>query len=209
MRADKNKRKEFYQGYRLTTNNRMELMGVIFGLQQIKIKSNVNVYTDSRYVIDGINLGWAKKWKSNNWYRTKNEKAANYDLWEKLLNLLSKHTVEFHWVKGHSGHTENERCDQLANIAINSQNLLEDKGFDNDLGNSTKLITKTLSKSKNTIEKEGDTCRKCKSRVVKKYPKKRKLKPNQSYYFEYYLFCTECKTMYMIEEAKRKITNLD
>src|SRR5690606_33404067 len=125
----KGKQKEFFKGYELTTNNRMELMGVIFGLEQLKTKSNVQVFTDSKYVIDGITKGWAEKWKKNGWKRKKNIKAINGDLWDRLLNAISEHNVKFNWVKGHSGHTENERCDTLANNGINSKEPLEDIGY--------------------------------------------------------------------------------
>ena len=126
-------RKELNEGYQLTTNNRMELMGVIFGLKSLKKKSIVNVYTDSRYVVDGINKGWVAKWKLKNWYRTKDQKAKNRDLWSKLLNLISKHQeVKFHWIKGHVGHIENERCDKLATLALNGEILQKDNGYLND-----------------------------------------------------------------------------
>lgn len=195
----KGAKKEFSQGYRLTTNNRMELMGVIHGLEKLKTKSIVTVFSDSRYVVDGITQGWAEKWKSQNWYRTKTEKAVNSDLWERLLVLISnQHKVTFHWVKGHFGHPENERCDKLAGEALNAENLLEDIGYE---------ANKETSNSK--IENEGDLCRKCGTPVIIKKPVKQKLKVNQTYYFEYYLLCPNqsCKTMYMVEEAKRIVEN--
>ncbi len=133
----KGKQKEFSQGYTLTTNNRMELMGVIFGLQRLKTKSNVHVYTDSKYVADGINKGWAQKWKSKNWHITKNKIALNYDLWERLLMLIEEqNSVTFHWIKGHNAHPENERCDKLATLALKSENLLEDEGYINSKKNN-------------------------------------------------------------------------
>ncbi len=127
--AYKGLRKELSKGYKMTTNNRMELMGVIAGLEQIKTRSKVKVITDSKYVVDGIEKGWAKRWKANNWYRTKKEKAINSDLWERLLSLLSRHEVSFYWVRGHNGHPQNERCDALATMALNQPNLAEDPGF--------------------------------------------------------------------------------
>lgn len=125
-------KKEFSQGYQLTTNNRMELRGIIFGLEQLNTKVHVEVYTDSKYVVDGIEKGWAKKWKAKNWYRTKTEKAVNADLWAQLLVLIEKHIVRFHWVKGHNGHYENERCDALATAALQGKNLLPDEGYTTD-----------------------------------------------------------------------------
>lgn len=106
--------KELSGGEAHTTNNRMEIMGVIAGLTALKEPCEVKIYSDSKYVVDSINLGWAKKWRSNGWKRGKNEPALNSDLWEKMLNLIEKHDVKFIWVKGHAGHAENERCDTLA-----------------------------------------------------------------------------------------------
>lgn len=204
----KGKRKEFFKGYRLTTNNRMELMGVIFGLERLKTKSIVNVYTDSKYVIDGIELGWAKKWKSKDWFRTKNKKAINHDLWAKLLTLVEQQEkVKFQWVKGHAGHPENERCDELANSGIKSSELLEDEGYEPNMESKSNSGNTFQSKPKIKIEKEGDACRKCGTEVVIKRPKKRKIKENQSYYFEWYLYCPNCRNLYMVEEAKRMIDN--
>lgn len=97
-----------------TTNNRMEILAVIKALEALKEKCNIELYTDSQYVCNAINKGWAQKWKSNNWKRNKNESALNSDLWEVLLNLLKEQDVKFNWVKGHAGHEENERCDVLA-----------------------------------------------------------------------------------------------
>ena len=107
-------RKELSAGYRKTTNNRMEVLAVIKGLEALKEKCSVNLYSDSKYVVDAVNKGWAKKWKSNGWMRNKKEKALNPDLWEEVLSLLEKHDVTLHWVKGHNGHPENEECDRMA-----------------------------------------------------------------------------------------------
>ncbi len=106
--------KELSGGEPQTTNNRMELMGVITGLNALKESCVVMLYSDSKYIIDAINKGWAKKWRANNWIKSDKKKALNIDLWEQLLDLLDKHEVTFNWVKGHAGHTENERCDELA-----------------------------------------------------------------------------------------------
>ena len=121
--------KEFSQGYKKTTNNRMELMAVIYGLEQIKIKSTVVVISDSKYIVDSVNNGWLKKWASNNWYRNKKEKAINIDLWKRLLLLLDAHQVSFQWVKGHNNHPENERCDELATQALSKKELKKDSGY--------------------------------------------------------------------------------
>lgn len=110
----KGQAKELSGGESQTTNNRMELMGVITGLNALKEPCVVMLYSDSKYIIDAINKGWAKKWHANNWIKSDKKKALNIDLWEQLLDLLDKHEVTFNWVKGHAGHTENERCDTLA-----------------------------------------------------------------------------------------------
>jgi len=122
-------KKEFSGGFQMTTNNRMELLAVISGLQKLKVSSEVQVFSDSRYVVDGIEKGWAKKWRSKGWMRTSKDKAINPDLWARLLNLLDIHQVEFHWVRGHAGHPENERCDALASMAMRKAGLKVDPGF--------------------------------------------------------------------------------
>lgn len=106
--------KELSGGEASTTNNRMELTAVIAGLSALKYPCRVTVTSDSKYVVDAIQNGWARKWKAQGWMRNKKEKALNPDLWEKLLELLEVHEVTFHWVKGHAGHPENERCDEMA-----------------------------------------------------------------------------------------------
>ena len=108
--------KELSGGEVHTTNNRMELMGVITGLSALKEPCEVKLYSDSKYIVDAVNQGRAKKWKANGWKRAKNEPALNSDLWAQLLDLIEKHKVTFIWVKGHAGHPENERCDTLAVI---------------------------------------------------------------------------------------------
>ncbi len=119
-------RKELSGGYISTTNNRMEIMAVIKGLEALKEPCEVTLYSDSKYVVDAIEKGWVIKWKSNNWYRNKSEKALNVDLWKRLLELLNKHRVIFCWVKGHADNVENQRCDALARGAILQGNLIED-----------------------------------------------------------------------------------
>ena len=103
--------KEISGGASNTTNNRMELLAVIEALNLLKEPCNVTLTTDSKYVVDAVQKGWLKSWVSSNW---KNGKVKNIDLWQRLLPLLDKHSVQFVWVKGHNGHPENERCDQLA-----------------------------------------------------------------------------------------------
>ncbi len=106
--------KELSGGEPETTNNRMELTAAIVGLEALKEPCRVRLYSDSKYLIDAIELGWAVKWRENGWMRNRREPALNPDLWEKILNLLDIHQVELVWVKGHAGHPENEKCDRLA-----------------------------------------------------------------------------------------------
>ncbi|MBD5140836.1 MAG: ribonuclease HI [Ruminococcus sp.] len=106
--------KEISGGEANTTNNRMELMGVISALSALKYPCDVVLTTDSKYVVDSVAKGWAKNWRANNWIKSDKKPALNADLWEKLLDLLEVHNVQFVWVKGHAGHPENERCDRLA-----------------------------------------------------------------------------------------------
>ena len=125
-----NKRKEFLGGFRKTTNNRMELLACIAALQSLQSKHSVIIYSDSKYVVNGINKGWADKWKANGWMRTKTEKAENVDLWSELLKLYDKHNVQFKWVKGHAGNPENERCDTLAMRAMSKKGLPPDRNYE-------------------------------------------------------------------------------
>ena len=106
--------KELSGGEAHTTNNRMELMGVITALSALKYPCKVRLTTDSKYVVDGITKGWAAGWKKRGWKKSDGKPALNPDLWAQLLELLSQHEVEFCWIKGHAGHEENERCDRLA-----------------------------------------------------------------------------------------------
>ena len=107
-------RKEVSQGYRLTTNNRMELTGVIMALSALKEPCHVVLTTDSKYVVDSITKGWVYGWQKRGWVKADEKPALNVDLWQQLLPLLERHEVEFVWVKGHAGHPENERCDRMA-----------------------------------------------------------------------------------------------
>ena len=113
LRCD-GREKELSGGAPDTTNNRMELSGVIAGLEALKFPCKVILQTDSRYVVDGIEKGWARSWQRNNWIKSDKKPALNRELWERLLELLEVHEVKFVWIKGHAGHEENERCDRLA-----------------------------------------------------------------------------------------------
>ena len=118
-------RKELSAGFRLTTNNRMELLAVIVGLEALKKEGHmVTVYSDSRYVVDAVEKGWVFGWEKKGFTGKKNP-----DLWQRFLEIYRKHYVKFVWIKGHDGNPENERCDRLAVAAANSPNLLEDHGY--------------------------------------------------------------------------------
>ncbi len=122
----KNHRKELSAGYRLTTNNRMELMAVIAGLEAIKKNGmKIQIYSDSQYVVDAVNRGWIWTWERKQFKDKKNE-----DLWRKFIELYKKHDIEISWIKGHSGIPENERCDELAVGQADGNNLMIDEGFE-------------------------------------------------------------------------------
>lgn len=122
-------RQELSGGYAKTTNNRMELTACIKGLEALPRQQTVIVFSDSQYVVNGIEKGWARKWKTNGWKRTANEMAENSDLWAKLLDACDKHDVKFRWVRGHDGNTENERCDVLAVKMSHCDDLPIDHGY--------------------------------------------------------------------------------
>ncbi|HIV52096.1 MAG TPA: ribonuclease HI [Candidatus Mediterraneibacter norwichensis] len=120
--------KELSRGYVRTTNNRMELMAVIAGLEVLNRPCTVEVYSDSQYVVNAFNQHWVDSWIKKGWKRGKNEPVKNIDLWKRLLQAKEPHNVSFHWVKGHDGHPQNERCDQLATAAADGDDLSVDEG---------------------------------------------------------------------------------
>ena len=121
--------KEISQGFRHTTNNRMELLAVIVGLEKLsKENSVVQVYSDSKYVVDAVEKKWVFNWEKKNFKGKKNS-----DLWKRFLIIFRKHKVSFTWIKGHAGHTENEKCDLLAVEASENKNLLVDQGYENTI----------------------------------------------------------------------------
>lgn len=105
---------ELSGGFTCTTNNRMELLGVISALELLKEPCSVDLYSDSKYVVDGITKGWAKGWRARGWVKSDKKPAKNPELWGRLLDLLDRHEVRFHWVKGHADNPYNNRCDELA-----------------------------------------------------------------------------------------------
>lgn len=120
--------KELSAGYRRTTNNRMELMAAIVGLEALNRSCQVELYSDSKYLTDAFNQGWIDNWVKNGWKRGKSGPVKNIDLWKRMLKAMERHQVTFHWVKGHAGHPENERCDRLATAAADGEELLDDEG---------------------------------------------------------------------------------
>jgi ribonuclease HI len=122
--------KEMSKGYVKTTNNRMELMAVIAGLEELNRPCEVEVYSDSKYVVDAFNKHWIDGWIKVNWVRKGSGPVKNIDLWKRLLNAKATHVVTFNWVKGHDGHEQNERCDVLATTAADGDNLVVDEGLE-------------------------------------------------------------------------------
>ena len=122
--------RELSQGFRKTTNNRMELLAVIAALHILTRTCEVTLYSDSRYVVDAIEKGWAKSWKARGWKKADKQPAMNADLWARALDLLAKHKVKLVWVKGHASNPLNNRCDDIAVAASKSGNLLIDDGYE-------------------------------------------------------------------------------
>ena len=118
--------REFSAGYKKTTNNRMELMAAIIGLEALRKPCRVDLYSDSKYLTDAFKQKWIDSWQKKNWKTSSGSAVKNRELWERLLRAMEPHSVSFHWVKGHDGHPENERCDQLATSAADGDELLDD-----------------------------------------------------------------------------------
>jgi ribonuclease HI len=184
------KRAEVSGGFRKTTNNRMEIFAAIAGLELLKQACKVTLHSDSEYLVNAMTKGWVESWIRKHWWHSKTERVPNRDLWERLVALCAKHQVEFRWVKGHAGHVENERCDQLAMVALRGPNLAIDEGYEN----------KSESEGVRPDLQEGDPCRKCSTPVVKQKPRSR---PNREFFYEYYLWCPKCQATYEVESAKR------
>ena len=120
--------REYSQGYVRTTNNRMELMAAIVGLEALNRPCEVELYSDSQYLVNAFNQRWIENWQKKNWKRGKNEPVKNVDLWKRLLAAKAPHNVKFIWVRGHNGHPQNERCDALATAAADGTGLILDEG---------------------------------------------------------------------------------
>jgi ribonuclease HI len=122
-------RKELSAGYRRTTNNRMEMLGAIVGIESLKRPSAVTLWSDSQYLIHAMTKGWLEGWQKRGWRTASKEPVKNQDLWQRLLRAIEPHEIEWRWVRGHTGNPENERCDQLAVAAASGGDLLVDEGF--------------------------------------------------------------------------------
>src|SRR6266478_2892289 len=165
------KRAEASGGFRLTTNNRMEIFAAIAGLEMLKQPCKVTLYSDSQYLVKAMMESWVATWKKKGWWRTNKERPEHVDLWQRLDRLCETHQVEFRWVKGHAGNPENERCDQVSMEALREPDLPVDEGYEN----------KPESDGVRPEMQEGDPCRKCSTPLVKQPGKK---KPNRDWYYE-------------------------
>ena len=123
-------RREMCGGFARTTNNRMEILAVLEALGALKQPCLVELYTDSQYVARAIRDHWLDNWQRNNWLTSAKKPVKNQDLWKRMPGILARHEVRFHWLKGHAGHAENERCDELARGEASRKNLPEDAGFE-------------------------------------------------------------------------------
>ena len=192
--------RELSGGFKRTTNNRMELLAAIVGLEALTSRCSVKLHSDSKYLVDSVAEGSVFRWRDKDWYRTRKQRAKNIDLWRRFLAAYEKHDVQLMWVKGHAGTADNERCDQLAVDAAKGSGLPDDPGY----AESAEVSTPTRGTAKRFIpkaKKPGDLCRHCETPLVRREPRKRR--ERKSYYYEWYLFCEGCGRMYMVEEAKR------
>ena len=178
-----NRRKEVSGGFRLTTNNRMEIFAAIKSLEVLKQPCKVTLYSDSQYLVSAMMEGWVEKWKKRNWWRTNKERVLNVDLWEKLSALCETHEVHFVWVRGHVGDPENERCDKLSYAALRHQDLPPDEMYENP----------PPEVEPTRMTHAGQPCRNCSTPVIK-------LKSRKS---RFYLFCPNCKASYEIESDEQ------
>lgn len=185
-------RKEASGGFRLTTNNRMEILAAVVGLEMLNQPCRVTLYSDSQYVVHAMTKGWVKRWQKRNWWRTKDERALNVDLWKRLLPLCEKHDVTFEWLRGHVGHRENERCDVLAGEALRAKNLPIDDEYENPTEGR---------EDRPRVTAEGQPCLKCGAPVIKRTSHRQ---PKGGFYYEHFFYCPACKTSFTDENAKRR-----
>ena len=186
-------RKEASGGFRRTTNNRMEILAAIAGLEMLKEACRVTLYSDSQYLVHAMTRGWVERWQRKNWWPTKDERALNVDLWKRLVPLCEKHDVKFVWLRGHTGNPGNERCDRLAAEALARKDLPPDANYEDppDDGEDRPRVTAA-----------GEACLKCGTPVIERRSRK---KPKGGFYCDYFLYCPACKTSYTVEDAKRQV----
>lgn len=200
--------KELSGGFSQTSNNRMELWAAIAGLEALKHPCHVRLHSDSRYVVDAVNTGLLFRLSAKSWQA---KKPTNVDLWQRFLKSYLQHDVEMVWVKGHAGIEDNERCDQLAELAMRGKDLQVDDGF----SQSSRKTKKRSSPQPKLIptaspqrtgprpprpKKPGDKCRQCDTPLIRREAKKHK--PGAAYHFAWHLYCQNCHRMYQVEEAK-------
>jgi ribonuclease HI len=135
-------------GFKMTTNNRMEILAAIVALETLVEKTATVIYSDSQYLVKAMTQGWAMRWKAAGWKRNRKDKALNPDLWDRLMGLCEKHTVEFRWIKGHDLQVENEWCDQLAETAASQPDLPVDPGYQGEIDPSPANSVLTNPQSK-------------------------------------------------------------
>ena len=203
--------KELSGGFRETTNNRMELMAVVVGLEALKERCKVALHSDSQYIVNAVTSGSVFRWRKNGWKFNPGgtKPVKNPDLWERLLAAYEKHEVEMVWVKGHAGTADNERCDALAMAACKLKDWPPDPGCVADASEESAREAeseKVVPRGNRKITVEGQPCRHCGTPVVKRVPRPRKLKEGQAYRFAWYLYCPGCKAMYLVEEAKQHVS---
>ncbi len=220
--VDGRRLREISGGFRLTTNNRMELYAAIAGLEALPAGSAVRLYSDSQYLVESLRQGWVQTWKAKGWRKTQKSRIPNADLWKRLLTLMEKHRVTFEWVEGHAGDPLNERANWLAQRALLGADLPVDEGYERAAGEEAAQAglfdlaehqagegeeksndsTPGQAGPSRRITRTGQACRKCGAPVEKRIPA-RKVKSNQSYYYEFYFQCPRCGTIYLVDEAKR------
>lgn len=224
--VDGRRKREIAGGFRLTTNNRMELYAAIAALESLEGSQPVRIFSDSQYLVESLNQGWVQAWKAKGWRKTKKVRVLNTDLWQRLLGLIEKRQVAFEWVEGHAGHPLNERANRLAQRALLRPDLPADMGYEqvataevevqaglfdlptesanHEIKKSEQTPSSQADGSSRKVTRAGQGCRKCGEAVEKRTPN-RKIKPGQSYYYEYYLQCPKCGTIYLVDDARRAV----
>ncbi len=189
--------KELSEGFANTNSSRMELLATIAGLEALKHPCRVRMYSDSRYVVDAVNQGWLFRTASKGWPQGK---TNNVDLWMRFLDAYLTHEVEMIWVKGHAGVTDNDRCDELATLAMKGSNLTHDSVRPTN-GRSTKPASVSANGVRLSSPKQpGDLCPHCHTALARREPKKHKA--GAAYWYAWYLYCAACKRMYHVPEAR-------